>query len=165
MTTRIDEVGVPEIDLQRFIDAQHSGVDRAFGEIEAGRKASHWMWYVFPQVSGLGRSPTSRRYAIESVEEATAFLAHPVLGPRYRRMVDAVWQQVVESGVAISDLFGSSDDAKLVSSLTLFAGVARQEGSPDPDLKAFVAKAEEILEAAYGQRLDPCTTTEQFLET
>jgi uncharacterized protein (DUF1810 family) len=156
---------VPKIDLQKFIDAQHSSVDRAFAEIEAGRKTSHWMWYVFPQVSGLGLSPTSRRYAIASLEEAEAFLVHPVLGPRYRRMVDAVWDQVVDSGVTISDLFGSPDDAKLVSSLTLFAGVARQRGSPGPDLKAFIARAEEILEAAYTQRHGPCTTTEQFLET
>ena len=165
MTTRIDEVGVPKIDLQKFIDAQHSSVDRAFAEIEAGRKASHWMWYVFPQVSGLGLSATSRRYAIASLEEAEAFLVHPVLGPRYHRMVDAVWHQVVENGVTISDLFGPPDDAKLVSSLTLFAGVASRHSDPGPGFVAFIAKAEAILQAAYGQRLDRCTTTEQFLET
>jgi uncharacterized protein (DUF1810 family) len=156
---------VPEIDLQRFIDAQHGSVDRALSEIEAGHKTSHWMWYVFPQVRGLGLSPTAQRYAIATVEEAKAFLEHPVLGPRYRRMVDAVWHQVVESGVTIRDLFGSPDDAKLVSSLTLFAGVARQDGSPDPDLVEFIKRAEAILEAAYTQRLDPCTTTAKLLET
>jgi uncharacterized protein (DUF1810 family) len=154
---------VSEIDLQRFIDAQHSSVDRALSEIEAGRKTSHWMWYVFPQVTGLGLSPTANRYAIESVEEARAYLADPVLGPRYRRLVDAVWHQVVESGVTIRDLFGSPDDAKLVSSLTLFAGVARQQHSPGPHLGEFIEKAQEILQAAYTQRFDPCMHTEQFL--
>jgi uncharacterized protein (DUF1810 family) len=121
------------------------------------------MWYVFPQVSGLGVSPTAKRYAIVSVDEARAFLAHPVLGPRYYRMVDAVWHQVVERRMSIDDLFGSPDDAKLVSSLTLFAGVALQYGSQGPDLVAFIAKAEEILDAAYAQRLDACATTAQFL--
>lgn len=121
------------------------------------------MWYVFPQVSGLGLSPTAKRYAIGSVEEARAFLAHPVLGPRYRRMVDAVWHQVVELGTSIDDLFGSPDDTKLVSSLTLFAGVDLQYGSTGPDLVAFIAKAEAILEAGYAQRLDACMTTAQFL--
>jgi uncharacterized protein (DUF1810 family) len=150
---------VPEIDLQRFIDAQHDSFDRALGEIEAGRKDSHWMWYVFPQVSGLGFSPKSKRYAIGSVEEARAFLAHPVLGERYRRLADAVWHQVVERGVTIRDLFGSPDDAKLVSSLMLFSGIARR----DPNLVEFIAKAGEVLQAAYDHGLDHCTTTEQFL--
>ena len=152
-----------EIDLQRFIDAQHSSADRALSEIEAGRKASHWMWYVFPQVKGLGLSPTAQRYAIVSVEEAKAFLEHPVLGPRYRRMVNAVWHQVVEGGVMLNALFGSPDDAKLVSSLTLFAGVASRHSEPDPDVVALISQAEEILEAANVQGLDRCTTTAQFL--
>jgi uncharacterized protein (DUF1810 family) len=151
------------VDLQRFVDAQRDSYQRALGEIEAGRKSSHWMWYVFPQVSGLGLSSTSVRYAIRSVEEANAFLGHPVLGERYRRIVDAVWHQVVENGVTIRDLFGSPDDAKLVSSLTLFAGVARQHGSPDVDLVELIEKAEEILQAADAQGFGPCTTTEQFL--
>jgi uncharacterized protein (DUF1810 family) len=158
MTTRTDVVGVAEIDLQRFIHAQHESFDRALSEIEAGRKTSHWMWYVFPQVSGLGFSPTSKRYAIASVEEAKAFMAHPVLGPHYRRLVDAVWHQVVESGVTVRDLFGSPDDAKLVSSLTLFAGVAADDAE-------FVDKANAILEAAYGQGFGHCTVTQQRLTT
>ena len=73
---------VPDVDLERFVAAQRNDFDRALSEIEAGRKRSHWMWYVFPQVIGLGLSPTSRRFAIESVDEARAFLAHPVLGDR-----------------------------------------------------------------------------------
>ena len=155
---------VDPYDLARFVEAQEHDYPQALSEIRHGQKRSHWMWYVFPQVSGLGLSPTAKRYAIESVEVARAYLEDPVLGPRYRRLVDAVWHQVVESGVTIRDLFGSPDDAKLVSSLTLFAGVARQQHSPGSDLGEFVEKAEEILEAAYAQRLDPCTHTEQFLE-
>jgi hypothetical protein len=78
-------------------------------------------------------------------------------------MVDAVWHQVVEGGITIRDLFGSPDDVKLVSSLTLFARVARQDGSPGPHLVAFIARADEILEAANSQGFDPCTKTERFL--
>jgi uncharacterized protein (DUF1810 family) len=147
-TTRTDEAEVPEFDLQRFIDAQHNSFEQALSEIEAGRKRSHWMWYVFPQASGLGVSPTSKKYAIDSVEEARAFLEHPILGDRYRRIVEAVWHQVVEGGVTVHDLFGSPDDVKLVSSLTLFCGVAGQLDSNLPDLMTFIARAEAILKAA-----------------
>lgn len=154
---------MPEADLQRFIDGQHNSFDRALGEIEAGRKCSHWMWYVFPQVSGLGFSPTSRQYAIDSLQEAKAFLEHPVLGVRYRQVVDAVWNQVVELGATVHDLFGSPDDAKLVSSLTLFSSVAGQPDSNLPDRAAFIATAEAILRAAYNQGLTKCLTTERFI--
>lgn len=156
---------MPEVDLERFVDAQRNDFDRALAEIEAGRKRSHWMWYVFPQVIGLGLSPTSRRYAIENVDEARAFLAHPVLGDRYRRIVDAVWHQVVERGVTINDLFGIPDDAKLVSSLTLFMGVARQLDAADLGSEALIVKADEILQAATAQGLAPCKATERFAAT
>jgi len=149
---------MPGIDLQRFIDAQHGSFERALSEIEAGRKTSHWMWYVFPQVSGLGLSSTSVHYAIGSVAEARAFLDHPILGERFRRIVDAVWHQVVERGVTVHDLFGSPDDAKLVSSLTLFAGVASEQEN-DP----FLSHAGEILRSADAQGLGRCTTTEALL--
>lgn len=148
-----------DVDLERFIDAQHGDFDRALDEIEAGRKRSHWMWYVFPQVNGLGFSATSRRYAIRSVEEAKAFLTHPVLGARYRQIVDAVWVQVVERGVTLGGLFGSPDDAKLVSSLTLFAGAARDSGST-----TLLAQADEILRIAYEQGFDRCATTERVID-
>ncbi len=146
-----------DVDLQRFIDAQRDTFDHALGEIEEGRKTTHWMWFVFPQVAGLGLSPTSVRYAIRSVAEAKAFMDHPILGERYRRVVDAVWTQVVERGVTVHDLFGSPDDAKLVSSLTLFGGIAGKSN--------LGIQAGQILEAAYTQGLRRCTTTEQFLPT
>ncbi len=149
-------------DLRRFVDAYRDDFDRALSEIEAGCKQSHWMWYIFPQVGGLGASAMSRRYAIGDPEEAEAFLLHPDLGARYCRIVDAVWQQVVERQVSIHSLFGSPDDAKLVSSLTLFAGIASTLDSPSPALATFLERADQILEAAYEQGLARCTTTETF---
>lgn len=104
-------------DLSRY-EAHLSEFHRALGEIESGRKQSHWMWWVFPQVAGLGITQTSRTYAIGSVAEAQAFLLHPALGEAYRQIVAAVWHQVVEAGVTVRALFGSPDDLKLVSSLT-----------------------------------------------
>ena len=96
------------------------------------------MWYVFPQVRGLGVSAISQRYAIASVEEAMAYFAHPLLGAHYRQVVAAVWHHVVERGVTVRTLFGSPDDAKLVSSLTLFAGVAHRIEGPEPAVRTFV---------------------------
>ena len=154
---------MPDIDLGRFVEAHADHFDRALDEIEAGRKQSHWMWYIFPQVDGLGASATSRRYAIASASEADAFLLHPLLGRHYRRIVDAVWRQAVERGVGIQRLLGSPDDAKLVSSLTLFAGFARRLDPPRPEFTAFLDGADEILRAAYQQGLAPCTITEAFL--
>jgi uncharacterized protein (DUF1810 family) len=147
--------------LARF-EAHQNDFVRALSEIESGRKRSHWMWFVFPQVSGLGISETSRAYAIGSIGEAEAFLNHPALGSSYREIVDAVWDQVVNHGVTIRALFGSPDDVKLVSSLTLFAAIGRRL-PPSPDITALVAHAEEILEAAYAQGLAKCTTTARFL--
>jgi uncharacterized protein (DUF1810 family) len=157
------EEGLSQIDLDRFVDAQRNDFELALREIEDGRKRSHWMWYIFPQVTGLGRSGMSSRYAINSVAEAKAFLAHPILGDRYRRIVDAVWCQVVERASPVRELFGSPDDAKLVSSLTLFAAVARGLDTPLTEAAAFVARADEILQAAYGQGLARCTVTERFV--
>jgi len=121
------------------------------------------MWYVFPQVGGLGVTPISRRYAIESSGEAAAFLTHAVLGTRYRLIVDAVWHQVVERGVSVHELLGSPDDMKLVSSLTLFAGIATRLEPHSPELAVFRMRAQEILDAAYAEGLARCATTERFL--
>ncbi|MGD9702591.1 MAG: DUF1810 domain-containing protein [Acidimicrobiia bacterium] len=153
---------MPEIDLARFVDV-HDDVERALEEIRAGRKQTHWMWFVFPQVAGLGRSDMAHRYAIRSLDEAAAFLTHPALGSDYVRIVEEVWCQVVERGVTIHAMFGSPDDAKLVSSLTLFAGVVRRLDVPGPTLTTFVTRAEDILEAASAQGFERCTTTEAFL--
>jgi uncharacterized protein (DUF1810 family) len=162
-TTFRRSLPTPEIDLDRFVDAQRVDFDRALAEITTGRKRSHWMWYVFPQVAGLGFSAMSQRYAIKRVAEAKAFLSHPVLGPRYRQIVDAVWSQVVEGGITVHALFGSPDDAKLVSSLTLFAAVGRAMAPSEPALGAFATRADEILEAAYAQQLARCMVTERFV--
>lgn len=106
--------------LQRFLDAQATDYAPALAEITAGRKRSHWMWYVFPQIQGLGFSDISRRYAIRNLAEAAAYLEHPVLGSRLVEISTALL------GLAGSDanrVFGSPDDLKLKSSMTLFAAV------------------------------------------
>jgi uncharacterized protein (DUF1810 family) len=107
--------------LTRFVQAQEADYDQALTEIRAGMKRSHWMWYVFPQFVGLGSSPTSRNYAIKSREEAKAYLAHPILGPRLIECAEAALQ--IEGRSALQ-IFGSPDDMKLRSSATLFAAVS-----------------------------------------
>jgi uncharacterized protein (DUF1810 family) len=102
--------------LARFTDAQNGVYEHAVGELRRGQKASHWMWYVFPQIAGLGQSATSRHYAITSLAEARAYLAHPVLGPRLRECASILIQT---SGPA-EQVFGGIDALKLRSSMTLF---------------------------------------------
>jgi uncharacterized protein (DUF1810 family) len=111
-------------DLERFLGAQASVYGQALAELRAGQKRSHWMWFIFPQIAGLGHSATSIHYAIKSLEEARAYLNHPVLGPRLRECAEAV--HAVEGRTA-SDVFGFPDDLKLRSSMTLFAAVAEPE--------------------------------------
>jgi uncharacterized protein (DUF1810 family) len=108
-------------DLQRFVDAQSGVYERALAELRAGRKESHWMWFVFPQLAGLGRSPTSERFAIRSLAEAEAYLQHPVLGPRLTACADALLAVPRRSA---HEILGSPDDLKLQSSATLFSRVA-----------------------------------------
>src|ERR1041385_777014 len=107
--------------LTRFLDAQAGDYERALAEIQSGRKRSHWMWYIFPQFDGLGFSATSKHYAIKSVAEATAYLAHPVLGPRLLLCMTAV---LGVEGRSAFEIFGSPDDMKLKSCATLFASVS-----------------------------------------
>jgi len=111
--------------IQRFIDAQESNYQSALAEIAAGQKRSHWMWYVFPQYDGLGFSSISKHYSIKSPAEARAYLNHPILGPRLRQCVDAL---LSVTGRSAHQIFGSPDDVKLKSSMTLFAHVS-PEGS------------------------------------
>ncbi len=108
-------------DLERFVQAQQGSYEQALSEIRNGRKRSHWMWYIFPQFSGLGFSRISRYYAISSVDEATAYLNHPVLGPRLIECAEAV---LAIKGRSAHEIFGSPDDLKLGSCATLFASVA-----------------------------------------
>ncbi len=107
-----------EHDLSRFIEAQASVIDQVRRELEDGRKRSHWMWFVFPQIKGLGHSSTARYYAIASLAEAQAYLRHPVLGQRLSECADLVNR--VE-GRSVHQIFGSPDDLKFHSSMTLFA--------------------------------------------
>ena len=108
-------------DLDRFVAAQAESYGRALAEIRGGRKRTHWMWYVFPQLAGLGMSEMSRRYAISGVDEARAYLAHPVLGPRLLACAEAA---AAVEGRSAREVFGAPDDLKLRSCATLFAAAS-----------------------------------------
>jgi uncharacterized protein (DUF1810 family) len=112
-------------DLQRFVDAQERVYPTVLDELRAGRKRSHWIWFIFPQIAGLGSSPTAARYAISSLDEARAYLRHELLGPRLRectRLVNAV------EGRSVGEIFGSPDDLKVRSSMTLFTHATDDNG-------------------------------------
>jgi uncharacterized protein (DUF1810 family) len=130
-------------DLKRFVDAQARVYDTVVDELRGGRKRSHWMWFVFPQLRGLGSSPTAERYGISSLDEARAYLRHEVLGPRLRECTRLV-NQVRDRSAA--EIFGSPDDLKLRSSMTLFARAADDNGD-------FLA----LLDKYYGGQQDQLT--------
>lgn len=111
-------------DLQRFVEAQDPVYPQVLAELRAARKASHWMWFVFPQLAGLGGSPMARRYAISTLEEAKAYLDHPVLGPRLRECSELVLRAAQAD---VHRIFGSPDDLKFRSCMTLFQRAAPQE--------------------------------------
>lgn len=115
-----------QFDLQRFVDAQNPVFDRVCAELRAGHKRTHWMWFIFPQLAGLGSSAMAARYAISGKPEAQTFLVHEILGPRLRQCTQLVNE--VE-GRSVSEIFGYPDDLKFHSSMTLFAQVAPQEQS------------------------------------
>lgn len=130
-------------DLQRFVDAQSGVYDTVAAELRDGRKRSHWIWFIFPQLTGLGRSPTAEKYAISSLAEAEAYLRHEVLGPRLRectRLVNRV------EGRSVDEIFGWPDNLKVRSSMTLFAHAT-------PDNGDFVA----LLNKYYGGEEDSAT--------
>ncbi|OBJ09539.1 DUF1810 domain-containing protein [Mycobacterium sp. 1465703.0] len=138
----MESAGDP-FDLKRFVDAQAPVYGNVVGELRDGRKRSHWMWFVFPQLRGLGGSPTAVHYGISSLDEARAYLDHGVLGPRLRectRLVNEV------QGRSAGQIFGSPDDLKLCSSMTLFARAAE-------DNQDFIA----VLEKYYDGRQDRLT--------
>jgi uncharacterized protein (DUF1810 family) len=132
-------------DLDRFLEAQDAGdtYDQALAELGAGRKRSHWMWFVFPQLAGLGRSPTARHYALRDLDEARAYAAHPVLGARLRECCEALLGQPDADPVAV---LGPVDAMKLRSSMTLFAAAA-------PDEPVYRA----VLDRFHGGEDDPAT--------
>lgn len=110
-------------DLQRFVEAQNSPFERVCSELREGRKQSHWMWFIFPQLQGLGRSPMAIRYAISSKQEAQAYLNHSILGPRLRHCTELV---LSVEGRSIQHILGTPDDLKFRSSMTLFMTVASE---------------------------------------
>ena len=110
-------------DLERFVRAQESIYPRALAELQAGEKRSHWMWFIFPQIHGLGLSPMAVEFAISGLAEAQAYLAHPVLGARLREITQAV---LAVEGRSVSEIFGYPDDLKFHSSMTLFASVEKE---------------------------------------
>ena len=107
--------------LERFVQAQQQDYAAALAEVKSGRKRSHWMWYVFPQIKGLGSSPTSELYAIQDASEAKAYLSHPVLGQRLIEITEALLNV---DGRTARDIFGTPDDLKLKSCATLFASLS-----------------------------------------
>ena len=129
--------------LQRFVRAQDLNFESAREELRRGRKTTHWIWYVFPQAEGLGHSSTSQNFAIKSKAEALAYLAHPVLGPRLRECTDIV---NALDGLSAHQIFGSPDDMKFRSSMTLFHTVS-------PEIAVF----NEALQKYFGGELDPRT--------
>lgn len=131
-------------DLQRFVEAQDAGgvYERALAELRAGRKSSHWMWFVFPQIAGLGQSEMSRRYAISSLGEARAYLEHPVLGPR---LVECARALLGHEGLSAEAIMGGIDAVKLRSSMTLFAQL--------DDGEVF----EQVLERYFDGEMDAAT--------
>ena len=110
--------------LTRFTRAQAGIYDRVLGELKSGQKRTHWMWYVFPQLDGLGRSKTAKHYAIKSIEEAQAYLNHPLLGSRLLECAEVVF---ATEGRSVSDIFGYPDDLKFKSSMTLFSCITNPD--------------------------------------
>ena len=149
-------------EIARFVAAQADGeYERALAEIGAGHKRGHWIWYVFPQIEGLGTSHMSQAYAIRDCAEAEEYLRHPLLSQRLLDIAAAAADQLT-NGVAVHTLMGSSiDAAKLVSSMTLFGEVARTlpEAARTPTTDALARTAEGILSAAEAQRYPRCAHT------
>ena len=129
--------------LERFVDAQKGVYDQVLRELRMGRKQSHWMWFVFPQIAGLGQSPTSVFYAISSLDEAKAYLAHPLLAARLRECARAA---LAAEGRSARRIFGVIDEMKFRSSMTLF-----MKAAPDEPLFA------ECLQKFFGGAADPAT--------
>src|SRR5438874_9689383 len=148
--------------LERFHEAQAgrwAGYDTALTEIRAGGKRSHWIWYIFPQIEGLGRSSMARDYAIRDLDEACAYLRNPILRTRYEEIVAAVSEQLIR-GIRLKDLMGSRIDAlKLVSSLTLFRAAAEQLAREDPVYVSLEERLAALLRQTSEQGYAACDFT------
>jgi uncharacterized protein (DUF1810 family) len=156
--------------LVRFREAQdapHAGFAAALRELRAGRKTGHWIWYIFPQLAGLGQSPTAVHYGLDGLDEAAAYLRDPVLGERLVEAALAVREGLAgPRPVRLEELMGSRIDAlKLVSCMTLFSHVARGLDAPEkrPEFAAMAEHAEAILGSAAAQGYDRCDFTERHL--
>lgn len=136
--------------MQRFIEAQQRDYENALAEIKSGRKRSHWMWYIFPQIHGLGFSETSRFYAIKNSQEASAYLHHPLLGKRLIEVSNALLDLDTDDAQSV---FGSPDDLKLRSSMTLFASLTKTDSIFQSVLNKFFhgKKDEKTLEILAGE--------------
>jgi uncharacterized protein (DUF1810 family) len=145
MTVRksLSSNGADPFDLRRFVDAQERVYDTVLAELHSGAKRSHWIWFVFPQLRGLGHSPTAAHYGISSLDEARAYLAHDVLGPRLRECTRLVAQI---DGRSVEDIFGWPDNLKVCSSMTLFAHAT----DDNADFRA-------VLDKFYNGVQDPVT--------
>ena len=141
---------VDRYDLRRFVEAQAGVYEQACAELRAGRKRSHWMWFVFPQIRGLGSSPMAVRYAISGMEEARAYLEHDVLGPRLRECAGIV---VELHGKTVEEIFGFPDDLKFHSSMTLFDRAAALLGEAEASERVFY----EALKKYFGGKTDEAT--------
>jgi uncharacterized protein (DUF1810 family) len=135
--------GADQFDLQRFVDAQDPAYDTVLAELRGGAKRSHWIWFVFPQLRGLGRSPTAAHYGIASLDEARAYLAHDVLGPRLAECTRLV---LAIDGRSVEDIFGWPDNLKVRSSMTLFTHAT----DDNADFRG-------VLDKFYGGEEDPAT--------
>ena len=148
--------------LERFHEAQAkrwAGYDTALAEIRVGGKRSHWIWYIFPQIEGLGRSSTARAYAIRGLGEACVYLRDPILRARYEEIVAAVTEQLTR-GIRVEDLMGGRTDAlKLVSSLTLFRAAASQLGREDPVYALLAERLVVLLKQTSEQGYPACDFT------
>jgi uncharacterized protein (DUF1810 family) len=136
-------MAVDPYNLQRFVDAQNPVFAQVTSELREGQKQSHWMWFIFPQIEGLGSSPLARKYAISSLEEAKAYLDHPILGPRLRECVQLA---SAVDGRTVGQIFGTPDDLKFRSSLTLFSRA-------DPQGPLF----QQALQKYFGGEADAAT--------
>lgn len=148
--------------LNRFRKAQASpsaGYDTALAEIRRGRKTSHWIWYIFPQIEDLGRSSTARGYAIRDLAEACEYLRDPILRARYEEIAGAVSDQLAR-GCALEDVMGGRTDAlKLVSSLTLFRAAAQSVAGEEPTFDSLARRFDSILGQTSAQGYPLCAQT------
>jgi len=148
--------------LERFHEAQatrSAGYDAALAEIRSGGKRSHWIWYIFPQIEGLGHSSTARTYAVRDLGEACAYLRDPILRARYEEIVAAASEQLIR-GIRVEDLMGGRTDAlKLVSSLTLFRAAAEQLAREDPVYASLAERLAALLGQTSEQGYPACDFT------